>query len=205
MKQVIRRSVFETNSSSMHSIAISKYDSHYTDQEVYDSFNYFDKHYGRQEDLHIQFFEAYGYHNDKSALRFGRYPFRILSTFCDKLRYYIASRSNIWEDKDYTKFLNHIMERYPRIKSFEFTKTPEYEKEYTDNIYDYGYIDHESREMLFSFLLKKNIDIDEFLTNRKYIIFVDGDEYAVSTHLVKSNILELEEPLFMGGDFSYVN
>ena len=203
MKQVIRRSVFETNSSSMHSIAISKVNGKYTDEEVYESFKYYDKHYGRKKDLHIQFLNDYM--KDKEATCFGRSPFRILSTFCDKLRYYIASRSNIWEDADYTKFLNHIMERYSRIKSFEFTKTPECEKEYTDNIYDYGYIDHESREMLFSFLLKKNIDIDEFLTNRKYIIFVDGDEYAVSTHLVKSNILELEEPLFMGGDFSYVN
>lgn len=95
MKQVIRRSVFETNSSSMHSIAISKYDSHYTDQEIYNSFSHFDKHYGKREDLHIQFFEVYGYDNDKSALSFGRFPFKILSTFCDKLRYYIAFRSNM--------------------------------------------------------------------------------------------------------------
>lgn len=55
MKIQIRSNVFETNSSSMHSIAVSKVNGKYTDEEVYESFKYYDKHYGRKEDLHIQF------------------------------------------------------------------------------------------------------------------------------------------------------
>lgn len=49
MRQIIRSNVFETNSSSMHSIAVSKVNGKYTDEEVYESFKYYDKHYGRKK------------------------------------------------------------------------------------------------------------------------------------------------------------
>lgn len=44
---------------------------------------------------------------------------------------------------------------------------------------DYGSVDHQSRGLLERFLQEKNISIEEFLTNRQYIIAIDGDEYCV--------------------------
>ena len=65
-------------------------------------------------------------------------------------------------------------------------------------------MDHQSSKFLFNFLLHKNISIEEFLTNKKYIIIIDGDEYGISTHLINSGIINVEEPLFKEGEFSYV-
>ena len=202
MRQIIRSNVFETNSSSMHSIAISKTDTYFTDEEVYNSFSEYDKYYGRKNDLHIRFLNDYT--KDKEDTSFGRAPFAILSTYCDKLRYYIASKSNIWNDEEYKTFLDSIKKRYPRIKDFSFTKYTEEQKKYYCNDYNYGSVDHQSSELLFNFLLHKNISIEEFLTNKKYIIIIDGDEYGISTHLINSGIINVEEPLFKEGEFSYV-
>ena len=202
MKIQIRSNVFETNSSSMHSIAVSKVNGKYTDEEVYESFKYYDKHYGRKEDLHIQFLNDYM--KDKEDTCFGRYPFAVLSTYCDKLRYYIASKAYVWDDEEYKTFLDSIKKKYPRIKSFTFTKRTNSEKKYESNDYNYGNVDHQSSTMLSDFLVKNNLSVDDFLTNKKYIVIVDGDEYGVSTHLVNAKIIELEQPLFKGGEFTYV-
>ena len=42
----------------------------------------------------------------------------------------------------------------------------------------FGSIETDST-LLERFLKKENISLEEFLTNRKYIIVIDGDEYCV--------------------------
>ena len=77
MKKVIRRNCWETNSSSQHSIVVTKNDKHVTCDELT---NYSDEY-------------IYIWNRDKSwDLRdvregFGRWPFRILTTFKDKFKY----------------------------------------------------------------------------------------------------------------------
>ena len=50
-----------------------------------------------------------------------------------------------------------------------------------ENYYEYpdiGMIDHQSAGLLKNFLKDKKISLKEFLTNKKYYIVVDGDEYC---------------------------
>lgn len=51
-----------------------------------------------------------------------------------------------------------------------------------------GYVDHESADLLHSFLQKENITLEEFLTNKKYCIVIDGDEYHEWTKM-KNTVL----------------
>lgn len=49
-----------------------------------------------------------------------------------------------------------------------------------ENYYEYpniGMIDHQSAGLLKNFLKDKGIDLKEFLTNRKFVVIQDGDEY----------------------------
>lgn len=60
---------------------------------------------------------------------------------------------------------------------------------YWDEIPDIGVIDHQSKGILREFLRKKNIDLKEFLTNKKYIIVVDGDEFCVLFKEIKHGLI----------------
>ena len=91
----IRHSLFETNSSSMHSVVILDHkendkDEYYSAKEIlqslkpykinkyYDDGSYIKSHY-------------YVYFFDDNSLYFGRRPFNILSSFGDKLRFVMAA------------------------------------------------------------------------------------------------------------------
>ena len=96
MKQIIRNSTFETNSSSMHSLVISK------NARPYDS-----------DDLKLHSF------NDKEYELFGccdrstfeRYPFEVLRTPKDKLRYYVAYYCGTKRDKNKIKEVKNLREQ----------------------------------------------------------------------------------------------
>lgn len=53
---------------------------------------------------------------------------------------------------------------------------------------DIGQIDHQSAGMLKNFLKDRGISLKEFLTNKKYVIIVDGDEYCALDKLVYSGL-----------------
>lgn len=53
---------------------------------------------------------------------------------------------------------------------------------------DIGQIDHQSAGMLKNFLKDRGISLKEFLTNKKYVIIVDGDEYCELDKLVHSGL-----------------
>ena len=85
--KTMRTSLFETNSSSMHSIVIvdnDKCNRKYTLKEMLRSLN--DYRINTKNNK-----KEYKYYFDSDSLTFGRYPFRILSSFADKLRFVIAS------------------------------------------------------------------------------------------------------------------
>ncbi|MDY6354343.1 MAG: hypothetical protein SPL66_06020 [Lachnospiraceae bacterium] len=250
MKRTIRYGTFETNSSSMHNIIISKTKGPYTKEELYDGI------YVRTYDNTLNI--------DEYDLCFGRAPFQLLCTFYDKFRYAIAEfcgDANSHKAKENADMLCKILQKYiPEAKHVRFpvTKVEHYIDEdgndidrtnleyckYTlyryeingkvyENVYDtdmrytfvpdiyksyftddpfeltapsgllytvkgkkgkvhfakkqndmktipdYGSVDHQSRGLLERFLQEKNISIEEFLTNRQYIIAIDGDEYCV--------------------------
>lgn len=102
MKYQIRKSVWETNSSSMHSLIITKKNSNVrmTQEEIRDEFYLNDPWYiERHKDDEKEIVKIDPWHNE-----FGRSPFNVLITFIDKLAYAIAEYcGNNYGIKSYLK------------------------------------------------------------------------------------------------------
>lgn len=177
-----RNEVFETNSSAMHSIVVTNKDEKYPEEKLKRSVWIWDGE--------LKF--------DVEDLNFGRTPFEVLTTFYDKLRYAIPSLFSKYNGTPYDKKNNPvyadpkwnelmtILEKY--FKDFNMIQLPEtywFKDENTDEYQMYfGYIETDM-SLVERFLDKENISLEEFLTNRKYIIIVDGDEYCIFKTLKK--------------------
>ena len=161
----IRKGVFETNSSSSHSIVMMKNDKP-TEDKV-------DPDYRVDDDGVLDFW----YEPD---LEFGRSPFEFLTDWYGRLRYCIASYSG---DDDKIKELEEICRRrVDRFKHFKFRKDRWENKE------NRGYIDHQSDGILDAALKRYNISLEEFIFNDRFIVVVDGDEYRVFCDLIQSEM-----------------
>ena len=157
MKQVIRRNVFETNSSSQHSICVTKTD------EIYDFTNYDDTHIWLDDNGSIC---LYSY-----ELEFGR-GFEVLSTFYDKLCFVVASLcSSNPNHESVIDELNGIIKKY--MPDFNYIKLNSLSE------YRYGYIDHQSTGLLQHFLETHKLSVEDFLVHKKYIVIIDGDEHCI--------------------------
>lgn len=154
----IRRNIFETNSSSMHSIAIRK-----------------EHHMFNENGLPNIYLNSKGKKNVYDFdLSFGRYPFRPLLTLFEKALYLIAIyryEDEFPEDWAKKNIYPIIKKYYPKFTGFNYpTET------YSDEI-NYGYVDLGLSCLLKSFFVEHNISIEEFLTDTAYVVFIDGDEY----------------------------
>lgn len=173
MKQ-IRRNVFETNSSSSHSLVITTDNEHYTRKEINKDFY--------MTDGIVRLWE--------SSLEFYRSPFDMLVTFKDKLRYAIASSNGNLVDE-----CREICKKYvDGFIDFEFdTKDYVWDSEVKDYVEadepvpNYGGTDDYQIE---GWLKKYNVSLEEFLTNKRYIVVVDGDEYQIFDHIKKSGLFD---------------
>lgn len=148
----IRSSVFETNSSSSHSICIRN-----SRNEVSIDKDYILENYVNGKGI----WKIFDY-----DIEYGRSPFRYLSKFSEKVLYALAN--NISGVEEIVK--KHI----PECKGFEY-----------DNNCS-GYVDDRIVE---PFLKKNNITLEEFLTNDKYFVICDGDEYYIFGDMIKSGII----------------
>lgn len=161
----IRKGVFETNSSSMHSLVVKKEGGYYTKEEL-------------REDLWI--FEdgewnlSYG-----DRLYFGRSPFDCLCTFESKTRYAIASMC--WDVNSFDKIKKIFMKYIPECKTIKLED---------DENFPYGSVDE---DILSGFLEENQITLEEFLTNKKYVVIVDGDEYCIWDSLKESGLVDLNQ------------
>ena len=173
MKQ-IRRNVFETNSSSSHSLVITTDDEHYTREEINKNFY--------MTDGIVRLWE--------SSLEFYRSPFDMLVTFKDKLRYAIASSNGNLVDE-----CREICKKYvDEFIDFEFdTKDYVWNSNVNDYVEakspvpNYGGTDDYQIE---GWLKKYNVSLEEFLTNKRYIVVVDGDEYNCWLHIKDSGLVD---------------
>ena len=173
MKQ-IRRNVFETNSSSSHSLVITTDNEHYTRKEINKNFY--------MTDGIVRLWE--------SSLEFYRSPFDMLVIFKDKLRYAIASSNGNLVDE-----CREICKKYvDEFIDFEFdTKDYVWDSEVNDYVEadepipNYGGTDDYQIE---GWLKHYNISLEEFLTNKRYIVVVDGDEYNCWLHIKDSGLVD---------------
>lgn len=173
MKQ-IRRNVFETNSSSSHSLVITTDNEHYTREEINKNFY--------MTDGIVRLWE--------SSLEFYRSPFDMLVTFKDKLRYAIASSNGNLVDE-----CREICKKYiDGFIDFEFdTKDYVWDSEVKDYVEtnepipNYGGTDDYQIE---GWLKSYNVSLEEFLTNKRYIVVVDGDEYNCWLHIKDSGLVD---------------
>lgn len=173
MKQ-IRRNVFETNSSSSHSLVITTDNEHYTREEINKNFY--------MTDGIVRLWE--------SSLEFYRSPFDMLTTFKGKLRYAIASSNGNLVDE-----CREICKKYiDGFVDFEFdTKDYVWDSEVKDYVEadepipNYGGTDDYQIE---GWLKKYNVSLEEFLTNKRYIVVVDGDEYNCWLHIKDSGLVD---------------
>ena len=174
MKQ-IRRNVFETNSSSSHSLVITTDNEHYTKEEINKNF------YVTKKGI-VRLWE--------SSLEFYRSPFDMLVTFKDKLRYAIASSNGNLVDE-----CREICKKYvDGFIDFEFdTKDYVWDSEVKDYVEtnepipNYGGTDD---YQIDGWLKKYNVSLEEFLTNKRYIVVVDGDEYNCWLHIKDSGLVD---------------
>lgn len=233
--RVIRRNCFETNSSSQHSIVVTKNNTHVTEAELL----------GNNSDSDDNYFEhVYIYSDGKVGLRdvrdgFGRYPFQLLTTFKEKLAYAMCEYLGCLYPDDpkfqeyYEMFTEITREVVPGFKEFyipnkEFDiyldddgnmiphkdlKYDHWDSENSVFVYNYkdkngeyktakfdednyldapniGGVDHQSMGLLKNFLKERGIRLKEFLTNKKYVVVIDGDEYCDFDKYLKAGLID---------------
>ena len=93
MKRQIRRGVFESNSSSSHSVCVMKRNEHYTPEEILDGLYLWDDHNTGEENC--------VFHTYDHDMEFGRSPFRTLGTFKVKWLYSLAAMCKEYGDDVY--------------------------------------------------------------------------------------------------------
>lgn len=126
MKRQIRSSVFETNSSSSHSIVITKNDHILTPEDAWHN----GMSWGEIENNNLEYM-CIDKHNHAAnfyerELTFGRSPFKILTSFEDKIAYAIASFCGDYShssDEEKVNYLNEIIniahEVFPELEDIK--------------------------------------------------------------------------------------
>lgn len=168
----IRNSVFETNSSSSHSLVITTANEYYTKEEMMSNI------YLRNDGT-IRIWA--------SDLEFYRSPFDMLTTFYDKARYAIAaSNGSLVEDiqaifcKYIDGFTNFVFDQ--RYKNY-------HDDEDEETVNNYGGTDD---YLIEGWLKKYNVSLEEFLTNKRYVVICDGDEYCIWDHIKESGLIKTD-------------
>lgn len=161
----IRHAIFETNSSSQHSIAVLNRDDKYTEEEIRESLHMFD-----ETDSEATFF-------DGDEMHYGSWPFDILNKFDDKFKYAIASFCEYLEQEDKEKAFNEIFsvlqEILPQIKALNLPRdyyNAYYRKEDNTEIDVYG----------------DNIDIKQDDGETLYYIDSSGNRHEVECQGMES-------------------
>ena len=161
----IRKHSFETNSSSQHTLVITQNSTHITSEEI-------------QEELEYEL--TYSGYIQPDNIYFGRRPFRLICSFKDKLFYAIAALIEKENDPIQKEIEKILKKHIPHFKGLRFKHSD------TGFAEDYG--------KLKEFLDKTKTSIEEFLTNRQYVIIQDGDEYedwkAFKKWILNTNIVQ---------------
>ena len=178
-----RIGVFETNSSSMHSLVIKK-SGH--KQSLSDALG------GKYSLIKGNKLKI-----NEDDLYFDREPFKIITSAIDKFFYLIADISNndgyMYDDVLFHKLTKSLKTAYPEIEEIVFPIIIDDELPFLYKTNFYGFVDHQSKGMITNYLKDNNIDPVDFIQNTKYIIIIDGDEYCIWDNFKDENLINIDE------------
>lgn len=162
----VRNGVFETNSSSSHSIVIKK---------------------GGEETPDMIDPGWYVYDNGKLylnlyRLEFGRSPFDVLCDWYHKLCYAIAS----YGEDGFKEIEELACSHVAGLKKIDL---PMYWDDNNEHVRNYGWVDHQSDGLLQNFLADNDVSLKDFIFNDKYIVIIDGDEYQILDKMNECGLL----------------
>ena len=177
MYSIVRPNTFETNSSSMHSLVVTK------KSRPYDNY---DKMLG-----YYPSYTEYELFGCCDTYRFGRHPFEVLSTPKDKLRYYVAhyigyksDTSKIDEVKDFISKVTNLPKEHIKITATE-------DKWSGDEEETYGWAGiNDTGEDVFDYIERNNISLEEFILDPRYTVIIDGDEYQEFKKLFLKGLMD---------------
>lgn len=181
----IRRNVFETNSSSSHSLVIKPGFDFYTPEEVYKELQW-----SCEPDINNPGKYIYAPHIYSDDASYNRCPFKVLTTFKQKLLYLYAHapcrkyppKGNTTYTRyqpEYYKITNYIKKCLPWLSGVSW---------------EYCHEKPSSEAYEFNSAMKKaGLDWYQFLFNKNIIVICDGDEYDVWDDLKKANLVKLSK------------
>lgn len=178
MKIKVRNFVFETNSSSMHSICILK------NPGILDY----------NENIELDFYNGTIHWFSYEYFYFGRHPFELLITPKDKIRYLFANMCPGYhkkEDPKFTEVYNEILEavktKYPECNCISLPTN------YNENEEEIVYCgEDEDSEPFVELIKKRKIPLEDFIFNPKYFVVIDGDEYCVFDNLIQIGAINMD-------------
>ena len=195
MKRQIRQGVFETNSSSMHSLVVMKNSETYSPEEISNEYYLFsDYKTGEKECV----WAIYDY-----ELKFGRSPFRALGTFQNKWLYACASLVSDYNDEVYRQLESLALKYVPGLKRIELPMvTDSFADKDDESNSDSSYAEEygKTEDELVEYLTQKGKDWDIELTywksggywcfERPFTGYVDEN---ILTEFLQKNNIGIEE------------
>lgn len=176
MRFTIRRGVFETNSSSSHSMCIQN-------NAIEDCID--------TEHIINDLLNGRGAWKIKDN-SYGRSPFRFLNKFSEKVLYALAVYGYDDEKDSDSKIkqIEEIVRSYvPEFSSFDVSSS--------DSYYKFGYAENTGFDV---WLKNNNITLEEFLVSNKYAVVIDGDEYNIFTDMIKCGIIREDIKIYTSWD-----
>lgn len=161
----IRNGVFETNSSSSHSICINNNRPEIT----VDLSKFIDEH-GMWPLMEYD-------------LTFYRHPFRVLTTPESKIKYAIACTAYLGtQSNEFKRIEETVHELEPNFEHFVFMRNSQWDC----NKPNMGGTDD---AILFPWLKEHNVDLKTFISDSRYFVVCDGDEYNIFEDLIRTGII----------------
>ena len=216
----IRSNCFETNSSSMHSLAIWKKVKPYSEYELSLGMYY------KKDKTLFELFDSCS--REPEDYEFERYPYRQLTTPIEKLRYlvglyidykypikegtedetdYEAEPTYFFTDKEVEEELIRLIKKYTGCEAIRWSFEREernWEGEWViKTYYPSTSICNDSGENVAHFIKRKNISLEDLIFKPNYTIQVDGDEYNEFKDMFDFGMINLDnlEDISSGIDY----
>ena len=176
MKRQIRNSVFETNSSSTHSVSISNKRSYYYGKDCLENY------IGLDNKVHVEFGE-FGWEMEHYYSPYDKLQY-IVTMLIETEGRSISSVDELYETDGF-KLINDTIANYCNCDGIFIDSEMEMDSyEWDGNVEVYvshdGYIDHQSHEDYHSvqdFLKDYNVDITKFIFDEGVCVITDNDNH----------------------------